>query len=858
VALVPITGLSVWTGRLVAAVEAVLLVGWVAAPDSLAAALGGAPTKPVTCLALLLLGGVLGWPAAPTRLCAGALAVVAAIGVEGLVSALLARPLVADAAGWPATWRAVAEGSLATAAATSVALLLLVASYGLGFARRRVAAAAGFTALALSYLGALGHLYGVTELFTLQTATTMVVPTVVAMLAVSGAVLVRHPSHPLPVALALPGIAGALLRNLLFWTLLLPPAEAWVLAEAQRHDVIDPAFALALMAMVSVAGAVLLVVVSAQTALRVDRQRERVAADLERLNDELAGRVREAVTAAEEGQERLRFLLDGTPVGIFETAPDGSRRYVNRRWLELTGLESEVDGDEWVDVLHPDDRDRVRADWAAAIATGSEFSARYRYLRPDGEVTWVDATAVAVLGADGTVTRWLGSVTDVSDQVTAQRMLTSSERRYRSVVSAMAEGVLLQDPDGSVVTANESACRLLGLSLDELRTYHVAGRARRVLSDDGTVMDRSEMPFAAALSTGRAVRDRTLGVEREDGSVVWLQASAEPLTDDDDPTRVTGVVTTFADITQARAAAAALRRSEQQFRETMKHAPIGMAVVEVDGRIREVNRALCRLLGYDERQLLTRTFQEITHPEDLDADLDNLARLLDGSLDHYTMEKRYVTSSGSVVWAHLAVSLARDADGSPAWFVAQVQDVTDARAAEQQLRHRALHDPLTGLPNRDLLMDHLSHALARSSRSGTAVAVLFCDLDRFKDVNDTHGHEAGDVLLTTVADRLRRAVRPGDTVARLGGDEFVVVTEGLHDASAVIGLAKRLRTELRAPVDVGPASVVVGCSIGMAVAGAEDDARSVLREADAAMYRAKARGRDRLEAADLGDVPAGA
>jgi diguanylate cyclase (GGDEF)-like protein len=138
------------------------------------------------------------------------------------------------------------------------------------------------------------------------------------------------------------------------------------------------------------------------------------------------------------------------------------------------------------------------------------------------------------------------------------------------------------------------------------------------------------------------------------------------------------------------------------------------------------------------------------------------------------------------------------------------------------------------------------------------VAVLFCDLDRFKDVNDTHGHEAGDVLLTTVADRLRRAVRPGDTVARLGGDEFVVVTEGLHDASAVIGLAKRLRTELRAPVDVGPASVVVGCSIGMAVAGAEDDARSVLREADAAMYRAKARGRDRLEAADLGDVPAGA
>jgi diguanylate cyclase (GGDEF)-like protein len=203
------------------------------------------------------------------------------------------------------------------------------------------------------------------------------------------------------------------------------------------------------------------------------------------------------------------------------------------------------------------------------------------------------------------------------------------------------------------------------------------------------------------------------------------------------------------------------------------------------------------------------------------------------------------------------VSLARDEDGAPAWFVAQVQDVTDARAAEQRLRHRALHDPLTGLPNRDLLMDHLSHALARASRSGTGVAVLFCDLDRFKEVNDTYGHEAGDALLTTVGNRLRDAVRPGDTVARLGGDEFVVVTEGLHDASVVIGLAKRLRAELLQPIDIGPARVLVGASIGMAVAGPEDDARSVLREADAAMYRAKARGRDRLVDAELGELPAG-
>ena len=856
---VPITRLSAWVGRAVAAIEAVVLLLWATAPGLLSTLLGGVPTKPTTALALLLLATVVGWPALPGRLRGAGLVVTAALAVEGLLSGLLERPLVAESSFWPSSWLAASGGTLRMAAASSIALLLLVASYALGFVRRRIALVCGLSALALSYLGALGHLYGVTELLTLQTATTMAVPTVIAVLALSGAVLLRHRSHPLPVALALPGIAGALLRDLLFWTLLLPPAEAFLLAEAQRHEVIDPAFALALMAVVSVAGAVLLVVVSARTARRVDRQREMVAADLERLNGELSGRVQDAVAEAEDGRERMRFLLDGTPVGIFETAPDGTRRFANRRWMELAGLDVDaVEGEDWSRVLHPDDRERVRSEWATAIETGTEFSARYRYLRPDGQVAWVDTTAVAVRGADGAVTRWLGSVTDVSDQVQAQRLLTASERRYRSVVTAMAEGVLLQDPDGSIVTANESACRLLGMTLEELRGYHAAGRTRRVLADDGSELARDDTAFAQAMSSGRAVRDLTMGVQREDGSVVWLQASAEPLMDDDDPTTVTGVVTTFADITQARAAAAALRRSEQQFREAMEHAPIGMALVEVDGRLREVNRALCRLLGYEEPELLARTFQQVTHPEDRDADVANVAALLDGSLDRYTMEKRYLTRSGAVVWVRLAVSLARDETGAPAWFVAQMQDVTDARAAEEKLRHRALHDPLTGLPNRDLLMDHLSHALARASRSGTGVAVLFCDLDRFKEVNDTYGHEAGDVLLTTVATRLRDAVRPGDTVARLGGDEFVVVTEGLHDASAVIGLAKRLRSQLRAPVDIGPARVVVGASVGMAVAGAEDDARSVLREADAAMYRAKARGRDRLVDADLGELPGGA
>jgi len=211
------------------------------------------------------------------------------------------------------------------------------------------------------------------------------------------------------------------------------------------------------------------------------------------------------------------------------------------------------------------------------------------------------------------------------------------------------------------------------------------------------------------------------------------------------------------------------------------------------------------------------------------------------------MEKRYVTKAGEIVWVHLAVSLASDEQNRPAYFIAQIQDITDRRAAQERLAHRALHDPLTGLPNRDLLMDHLSHALARSARAGTLAAVMFCDLDHFKSVNDTHGHEAGDELLVVVADRLRGVMRPGDSVARLGGDEFVVVAEGVPDAAAVRALADRVRRALDAPVQIAGHALHARASIGVVVATAEDDARSVLREADAAMYRAKALGRDRLE-----------
>ena len=824
--------LSAVLGRVVLGAEVLALTLWLVAPHALpAVVLHRPPTKPSTVLGFLLLGVILGLrvrPAVRTFL----LVAVAALGLEGVLAQVLDRPLLADGVLYPDRWRAVAPtGQMALSSA--MVLLSLVAAMAIGRSRPRTATALGCFAFAIGYVSLVGHLYGAENLSRLQGAVAMAPPTVPIALCAAVAVLIERPHLPASRAVRAPGTGGALVRASLLWALVVPVLAGLAVVRGEDAGWFDPAYGQGLMVLLLTGGAIGAVLLGARVEQRADRHR-----------------------AAAADRERLQYLLDGTPVGIFETDADGRRTYVNLRWRELTGAVGDVVGADWLGALHPADRDQVASSWASAVEWGEPYHGRYRYLRPDGSVRWVDTAATAIRDEDGTVQRWLGSVTDVTEQVEASQQLRASERRYRSVVATMAEGVILQDADGLLVTANQAASRIMGVDLATLYGSRPVDPGWSVVREDGSPLVQDQLPARRALATGRPVRDVLMGLQRRDGTHTWLVINAEPLLDvgADGMPVVTGVVTTFADVTESRAASRALQRSEEQFRSAMAHAPVGMALVALDGTFIEVNHALCRLVGYDEADLLALTFQQITHADDLDSDLDNLALLTRGAIDHYTMEKRYLTRDGESVWVRLAVSMARDEDDAPAHYIAQVQDISAERAAHAKLEHQALHDPLTGLANRDLLMDRLAHALARSARSGQRTLVMFCDLDHFKSVNDSLGHDAGDAVLVTVADRLRAAVRPGDTVARLGGDEFVVLAEGVSTLDDQNALAARVQSVLDEPVALDGREVRSGASIGVAVAGPNDDARSVLREADAAMYRAKARGRGRYEVSNAAPI----
>lgn len=336
---------------------------------------------------------------------------------------------------------------------------------------------------------------------------------------------------------------------------------------------------------------------------------------------------------------------------------------------------------------------------------------------------------LAVLGLIGVLLTIFLLARSTTDRETVEAELSHSERRFKALVRNASDIIIVTDSSGITRYVSPAFGRILGLSPDEFSNRSVSD----LLHPDDLATLRSQGSIDAL--------HMELRLQSADGSWRWFEASVSDHLQDPD---VHGIVANLHDITDRKFTEEALREAHARFQSAFESAPIGMAMADLEGKIIRANRAYGEILSRSPDELLGTSANDLTHPEDRQASQLEMHRLLSGQIDRYQMEKRYIRADGRVVWVMVSVSCVRDSQDRPLYTIGQAEDITERRALRENLAHAAMHDQLTGLPNRDLFKDRLEKALSRSQRHDGNVAVIFLDLDRFKLVNDSLGHDKGD------------------------------------------------------------------------------------------------------------------
>lgn len=429
----------------------------------------------------------------------------------------------------------------------------------------------------------------------------------------------------------------------------------------------------------------------------------------------------------------------------------------------------------------------------------------------------------------------------------------ADEERFRAIVEAAPNAILVVDSDGLIWLANSQAERLFGYSRTELVGKAVEMIVPQRLRDQHT---HQRAAFSAAPEVRAMGAGRDLFGLRKDGTEVPIEIGLSPLH------TIEGyfVLASIIDISKRKQAEQTVRAAETDLlRESiLNNLPASVIATDTEGRILAVNPAAEQMLGYPRGELIGRSAillhdqseirqRAVQTSANLGVEVPPDFRVIVAAGSKDTVDERewtYCRKDGSRIPVHIAITTLRDRDGRVSGFLTVASDITARRRAEASIRHMANHDALTGLPNRTLLVDRLNMAIGQSRRNQQKVAVLLLDLDQFKQVNDTLGHQVGDELLKTISRRLTGCVREVDTVARLGGDEFVIVVTGVDDVEELAPLIGKLSKLVSLPVRVDHHDLHVTPSIGGSLFPKDgSDVSTLLKKADAAMYRAKASGR---------------
>lgn len=541
-------------------------------------------------------------------------------------------------------------------------------------------------------------------------------------------------------------------------------------------------------------------------------------------------------------ESKYKSIFQHAAEGIFQTSPEGRYLEVNPALASIYGYESPRELMESLSDIRAQlyvDAGR-REDFIRHVSESGEvknFESRVR--RKDGSVIWISENARAVHGSGGQLAYYEGTVTDITARKQAEEALTASRERYRSLVKSASDGILTLR-DGVITSTNRKALEMFGYAEGEM---------------DGLAVENLSPPLQpGGRSSGEMARElvtRALGGEaqnfewvhlRKDGGEFFCEVSLNRF-DAHGETFLTAVVR---DVTSRRRTQAELERERAHLKMLFEGSPNAMVLLSPEGRILDVNPAFERMFGLSGKDVIGEYNRNLIVPEDLAAESESFYRVIRSGSPVAKETVRKARDGSLIPVSVLGYPIVIGGAIEGIYYI--YEDITERKTFEQQLTHQAFHDALTGLPNRSLFMERLSRAMERGKRRPNYnFAVLLLDLDRFKRINDSLGHLAGDSLLKGIARRLETCLRSVDTVARLGGDEFAVLLEEFSSSREVIQVAGRISEVLDKPFSIAGNEVYCGASIGIVLktqgyANPED----ILRDSDIAMYRSKESGKDRL------------
>ncbi|HKW60316.1 MAG TPA: EAL domain-containing protein, partial [Candidatus Dormibacteraeota bacterium] len=584
-----------------------------------------------------------------------------------------------------------------------------------------------------------------------------------------------------------------------------------------------------------------------------------------------------AEAAERDNETRFRILFRQAQAGMAFTSLDGHITTVNPAFCELVGFtEDELRTLSLIDITHPDDVPGVQEAMREMLAgEGEGRRIEKRYTRKDGEHVWVDLTMLLVRGADEKPGYFQTVAVDIRDRKRGEVLQAARFAVTQALVTSpgwdkAAPGVL------------EGLCRTLDWELAEYWEVDVDREAMHFVTSwkrpgrdtsafeataAGQMYRRGEglagsvweaarpiaMPDLAGDASPRAAAAVASGLHgivgfpvrsgRRVVGMISLHTWAPRDLDDGLIAVMNDVGSQIGEFVERKRAEVALQESEKRMRSVLDNVSDGLATIDQNGIIESANPAVGKLFGYSESELMGESASILiatTHRSAFDNYLQRrLALDAHGSGGaHETMGKR---KNGSLFPLEFVVSSMQV--GSRHLFIATLRDISERKAHTDALEYQALHDALTGLPNRSLFGDRLRQALLAARRNQKMFGVLLLDLDRFKDINDALGHDRGDSLLQEVTARLRGVLRATDTIARLGGDEFAVLTTDARHPEDVVSTAKKILASLEGPFAIADQMVETGASIGIAMYPVHgDDPSTLLRRADVAMYVAKRSG----------------